>query len=267
MIRPLKAFSFLLRAIRLRYRLTLVDRDAPFLGAMSDSGWMSLDLSENCISHLRAMYAKTSGNISLSNEDEEYFREICSIIAPEVKAYLGSKCYIDGMTWLVTTQNLATTRGASNWHTDNVGNRIRLFICIEGDGSQPTLIIPSRHRIPPFKEWIKLTLIETIRWFGLSYKNKFYGEKKLEHKTGAAYLWDSQLFHRGGYETGSSQRILLSMEFSNPEKHQIAKGPIGTKPNLRFSFPAKFLKIEEFNQLVDVNRMIKDGQRINYTEV
>ena len=28
-----------------------------------------------------------------------------------------------------------------NWHTDNVGARLKVFVCFEGDGTKPTLFI------------------------------------------------------------------------------------------------------------------------------
>lgn len=267
MVKPLKGFAFLFRAIRLRLILAPIDKKSPFAGEMAEFGWTSIKLSDSCIKQLKSIYERSNKNILFLEQDKACLSEISEIVTPIVKSYIGPECYIDGMTWLVTTEELARTRGASNWHTDNVGNRIRLFICIEGNGSQPTLVIPSSDRIPTTMTWILQTLKETIRWFGFPNKVEFHNEQKLDHQTGKAYLWDSQLFHRGGYETGIGDRILLSVEFSNPAKHQLAKGPIGTKPNLRFSFPNNFFEITSFQKILDADRMVDKDQRVEYTDL
>ena len=54
------------------------------------------------------------------------------------------------------------------------------------------------------------------------------------------------------------------MEFSNPEKHKIAKGPIGTKKHLEFSFAEKLFESHCFKSLLDPNRITKDTNSYVY---
>lgn len=262
-----KGIRFLVRAVRLRFQLTPIDRKSPFNGALADLGFSELKLDKLIFSELLKLHDSNLGkNLCFSANDYKLVDNLFLDIAPQVKLYLGERAYLDGMMWLVTDATQGSKRGSSNWHTDNVGNRVRLFLCIKGDGTQPTLIVPSKRRIPDFKEWMTNTLLETTRWMGFKLKKKFSSVIEMRHATGSAFLWDSQLFHRGGYETGQSDRIILSMEFSVPEKHKIAKGPIGTKEHLEFSFDSQLLKSNAFSSLIDRDRLKPDGASLVYTE-
>ena len=103
-----------------------------------------------------------------------------------------------------------------------------------------------------------------FRWAGFEVKLSFKDELCLAHKTGSAYFFDSQLFHRGGYETATDERIILSMEFSNPAKHEIAHGPIGTAPHLSFSFHKDLLGSSQFKALLDDDRVHDRGDHMLY---
>jgi len=48
------------------------------------------------------------------------------------------------------SNKLKSNDKTDNWHTDSVGCRVKCFICIIGDGTVPTLILPSKKRIPSF---------------------------------------------------------------------------------------------------------------------
>jgi len=262
-----RGVRFFARALRLRFQLTPIDRRSPFNGVLSDQGFRELNLDKSIFSDLLKLYESNPGkNLYFSADDYQTVDNLFLDVAPQVKSYLGERAYLDGMMWVVTDAIQGSKRGASNWHTDNVGNRVRLFLCIKGDGTQPTLIVPTKRRIPDFKEWMTNTLLETIRWMGFKFKKKFSNVVEMRHKTGSAFLWDSQLFHRAGHETGRSDRIILSIEFSVPEKHKIAKGPIGTKEHLEFSFDNQLLESNAFSSILDRDRLKPDGASLVYTE-
>ena len=255
-INPFKGIKFFMRSVRLRYQLTPIDKKCPFNGVLSDQGFYELNLDKAIFSDLLNLYEKNPGEkLHFSEENYKAIDNLFSNVATHVKAYLGDGAFVDGMMWLTTDAKQGSQRGSANWHTDNVGNRVRLFLCIKGDGSQPTLIVPSKSRIPSFKEWLSNSLLETIRWMGFKFKKSFSNVVEMRHKTGSAFLWDSQLFHRGGYETGQSDRVILSIEFSVPEKHKIAKGPIGTEEHLEFSFDNQLLQSDVFTSFIDKNRL------------
>ena len=260
-ITPIRGLKFLIRAVRLRIKLTPVDRTAPFKGKLSSNGYVKYSMSEQVVQRLTHLFKISdsieviNGDIVFDEEDYTTVDEIFSMIKSDIVNYLGPKVYLDGMSWLYTDKSKSKTIGASNWHTDNVGNRLRLFICVNGDGTQPTFVVPSSEPIPPLRKWLLDTIQETIRWCGIPNKRNIKKQFAMRHQTGSAYLWDSQLLHRGGYETGHSTRLILSMEFSNPEKHKIAKGPIGTQKHLEFSFSKKLLNSHSFKSLLDPNRI------------
>ena len=45
------------------------------------------------------------------------------------------------------------------------------------------------------------------------------------------------------------------MEFSNPDKHTILTGPIGSNKKNSFLFEKEFSEVENFKDLVDFNRI------------
>lgn len=255
-INPFKGIKFFIRAVRLRLQLTPIDKKCPFNGVLSDKGFCELNLDKSIFSELLKLYEKSPGKkLHFGKENYQTVENLFLNVAPHVKSYLGEGAFIDGMMWLITDAEQGSKRGSSNWHTDNVGNRIRLFLCIKGDGTQPTLIVPSTRRIPGFYEWVSVTFLESLRWMGFRFKKRFSNVVEMRHKTGSSFLWDSQLFHRGGYETGQSDRVILSIEFSVPEKHKIAKGPIGTEEHLEFSFDNQLLQSDVFTSVIDKNRL------------
>lgn len=249
------AFYFPLRAINLRLKLLPIDHKSPFLGKLSKSGIFGSTLSDKAIEHLQTVYREFNDGekIDLKAQDAEVLKEVFDIVAPIVKEYLGKNSYIDGINWMVKRPGETSISGS--WHTDNVGNRIKCFICIEGDGSQPTLVVPSENRIPNYSIWLKHTLIEIFRWFGLQNYYKFGHVHSCNHETGTIFLFDTQLLHRGGYESSKGQRVIFHMEFSVPLKHELANGPIGTSEINSFSFDEKLLDIESFSCLIDPSRV------------
>ena len=48
----------------------------------------------------------------------------------------------------------------------------------------PTLVLPSKERVPSFKRLIESFLIEWIRWLGFKNQKKIKGYKKCSHKKG-----------------------------------------------------------------------------------
>ena len=255
-----RGLLFVKRASLLRIRLTKIDKHLPFKGILFENGHASFQISKNSLTSLRILLKRNEVTINdthkpvfLIEECETALEEIFDLMANEVRAYLGPEAYLDGINWMVSPSNYKSISG--NWHTDNVGNRLKLFVCVSGDGSQPTFIIPSRERIPPFMSWLKQTFVEAFRWFGMTKNKKIEGEIALRHSTGTAFLFDTQLLHRGGYEMGASARIIFHMEFSNPKKHKISRGPIGSKSFNSFQFSPALLKIKSFETLLDPERL------------
>ena len=68
-----------------------------------------------------------------------------------------------------------------NWHTDNVGARLKVFVCFEGDGTKPTLFLKPRNITKSFKDKIKIYFLEVIRWFGIDNNTSLNSQIELRH--------------------------------------------------------------------------------------
>ncbi len=253
---------FVIRVIRNRCLLTPIDRKAPFLGPLAKTGVYYKKVSEDVLDAMKDKFQDSGcdGNLHIIWEvsDSILLRDLFDFLTPTVRDYLGPESYLDGMNWNVSVRNDNSI--SSHWHTDNVGNRLRVFCCIEGDGSQPTQVVTSNDRIPKFATWIRYSIIELCRWVGFGVRTiSSRGLVSCDHKTGDMYIFDTQLLHRGTYETGEARRVVLQIDFSNPAKHVIARGPIGTDELNTFQFDERLLEVTSFREIID-------NQRIRYLD-
>jgi hypothetical protein len=256
---------FWLRVIYLRRKVLNFDSLCPFQGSLSNSGYASYLLDEITAAQLRSLYVDGDNTVYLTSGLEFAIEEIFSLTYRDILDYLGPDVKLDGINWSFYPKN-AQPNISGNWHTDNVGARLKLFVCIYGDGSQPTLIIPSRHRLKNFRDWILHSWIESFRWMGFLTHNYFKGQIKLPHKTGSIYLFDTDLLHRGGYEVAKDSRLLLQFEFSNRYKRNSIDGPIGTTQFTQFYFDPSYLNLKNFSLLLDVDRVKSAGSRYKYSD-
>jgi hypothetical protein len=251
--------EYLIVTLPSELKLHIYDDCHPFLGKLSNEGYSKFDIPQDLIFELSKLFKRSvQKKIIFTGEDANLVEDIFQIIYPEIKLYLGERACLDGINWFVSTKEDAGSI-SSNWHNDRVGARLKVFICIKGDGSQPTLLIPRKSRIPTFLELLKAWMIEMPRRFGLQNKVVLKNIVKCKHVTGSAYIFDTSLLHRGGYEITTQDRIIFHLEFSTPEKHQIVKGTIGTTVDNEFEFDEKLLTLKIFNDSLDQKRVKKIG--------
>jgi hypothetical protein len=248
-----ESLKFLYGAFNWRYNSNIVDRNCPFDGPLGALGFYGYSLNS---SELVSLKTKAVGSIEnplrLYSTDFTWLLDFFDKLKPIIMSYLGETAKLDGINWFVT--NPGEDNISSNWHTDNVGTRLKVFVCVEGDGTIPTILMPSTERIPSTLSWIRNVMIELLRWSGVSSKFRVGKSKSCEHKDGTVYIFDTQLLHRGGYEIGFNKRVIFHLEFSVPEKHKLLKGPIGTSEHNRFYFHKDLLKIDSLNSLIDLDR-------------
>ena len=103
--------------------------------------------------------------VFLPSDVKVSLEEIFDAITAEVRAYLGTNAYLDGINWMISSPKYQSISG--NWHTDNVGSRIKIFACVSGDVSQTNLLIPSRERIPSFSSWSNKRSLSLCAGLGL----------------------------------------------------------------------------------------------------
>jgi hypothetical protein len=251
--------EYLIVTLPSEWKLNSYDRCHPFLGRLRNEGYCKLEIPQDLIFNLSKFFQRSEQKkIIFTGDDINLVKDIFQIVFPEVKLYLGERACLDGINWFVSTKEDAKSI-SSNWHNDRVGARLKVFICIKGDGSQPTLIVPRKSRIPTFSELFKAWMIEIPRRFGLQNKVALKNIVKCKHATGSGYMFDSSLLHRGGYEIAADERIIFHFEFSTPGKHQIVKGTIGTTVDNEFEFDEKLLTLRIFNDSLDQKRVKKIG--------
>ena len=142
--------------IKQRKQFYNIDIKSPFKGEIAESGIFEGEISLTSILRLEENYRSYPEKIFLSKDLKDSVKEIFSILLPLVKDYFGENVFIDGIRWLEDKPS-NKFHSSSSWHIDNVGNRLKCFICIKGNGSMPTLVIPSKRRITSLTSWIKYT--------------------------------------------------------------------------------------------------------------
>ncbi len=249
--------KYLVETLPYELKINKYDNCHPFQGKLREEGFFSFDIPENTIVELNKLMQKSGKNkLILSGHDSNLIKDVFEIIFPEVRLYLGERACLDGINWFVSTKEDSGSI-SSNWHNDGGGSRLKVFICIYGDGSQPTLLIPRKNRIPTIIELLRAWMIEIPRRFGLQNKVALKNIVKLKHLTGSGYMFDSSLLHRGGYEIATDDRKIFHLEFSTPGKHEIVKGTIGTTVDNEFEFDEKLLSVRIFNDSLDQKRVKK----------
>lgn len=258
--------SFIYRAFKLRYKLTPIDKQSPFKGELGKSGVFNGKVSQQTLNELKNLFKVSKKQDDLNNsefskiykvhlkkENVYSISEIFTIINPIVKQYFGENIFLDGIHLSEMKPNYESLSG--KWHVDNVGNRIKCFICIEGDGSQPTFVVPSKERVPSFKKWVNDTFMQSLRWAGVNSVYNLNSSIRFGHKDGTLFMFDTLLLHRGGYEKAEKERAILHLEFSNPKKLGITK--ITFDYNC-FSFDEDLLNIDCFSSLINTSRILRD---------
>ncbi len=258
--------GFYYRIHNLSRKLQMHDSCMPYGGEIGQSGWARFQASESCIAAL-AFNHNFSGSVHLDEKFVSPLSEIFETIAQPIHSYFGEGVRLDGIFWMETSAENANTQISSNWHTDNVGNRIKVFVCVEGDGSQPTAVIPNGHK-RKLTLFCREVLVESLRWAGFPLKQKISGEVHLRHEKGSIFIFDTHNFHRGVYENSATSRRIFLLEFSNKYKASEIEGPIGTRQYNEFSFTQEILGIEKLKEFLDVDRLKKEGDgRYRYVQL
>ena len=214
---------------------------------------------------------KKNNYLKIEPEDFDIFVKILEITNKSIKNYLGGDVKLDGINFLIRSKKNNGTEEAFSgyWHTDNVGARLKVFVCFNGDGSQPTLIIPPKRILPGIVYILFVYFVEVMRWLNIKNTFNLFNQVKLAHREGSVIALDTQILHRGGWEKSNKERRLLLLEFSNPKKHVLMKGllsgPIGTKEYNSFDFHPDFLKAKNISSFIDKKRLkLKENNFFTY---
>lgn len=260
-------FTFLYRVMFLNTVIFWFDKDSPCKGNLNLKGFDFYKISQKSINEIKNHYETSEQKNDLKSEKlYGAFNEIFLKFNKIILDYIGIEARVDGIKFIKTSIEDSKKNISSNWHTDNVGIRLKLFICFEGDGSQPTLIINNKNRNNLLKKILKDYIYEVKRWIGFENKIKNKEQISLNHFAGSAYIFDTNNLHRGSYEEATAERKVLVFEFSAMKKHKHLKNcPIGTiKDYNDFKFSKEFRNIEAFNFFLDPKRLNENKKDFNY---
>ncbi|PPC22508.1 hypothetical protein AbaHC9436_00520 [Acinetobacter baumannii] len=142
--------------------------------------------------------------------------------------FLGADVRLDDIYMFWYDPNKRKEWSLSNsWHDDNVGHRIKIFVCFEGNGNTPTVVIPNSYNKP-----YKPNTSEILRFAGKRNINSNNGEIKLAYKSGDIAMFDTACLHRGLYEEPAAIRSVLVMEYIDRNKANIIAGKSPCGPGM-----------------------------------
>lgn len=258
-------YTYLYYAIQRRRHLNIInkyDSQCPLKGKIREKGYNAYELGRENIHCLQ--YFRKNEIIYLQKKHAKSLNEILDLFVTDIDEYLGSNVRID-VICVNEINDQIKENVSQNWHTDNVGNRLKLFICIEGDGSYPTFYVPKSNLVKYFP-----SLIEDLRMIGRKNIKKLANEDKLTHQTGVATIFDTNGLHRGGYEVEGklNSRRVVEIEFSNKYKSNLLMGSAAIGPRHydgAFEFDNDFMSEFRHRKYLD-EKLIKkiDSTRFKY---
>lgn len=116
---------------------------------------------------------------------------------------------------------------SNSWHDDNVGHRIKIYVCFEGNGTTPTVVVPNSYNKP-----YKLRKGERRRFAGIRDTTSIESEVRLAYKSGDIAMFDTSCLHRGLYEEPAAKRSVLVMEFIDRRKCNKIAGILPCAPGM-----------------------------------
>ncbi|MCU4582044.1 hypothetical protein KTJ32_13695 [Acinetobacter gyllenbergii] len=153
---------------------------------------------------------------------------------------------------------------SNSWHDDNVGHRIKIYVCFEGNGNTPTVVIPNSYNKP-----YKQNKSEISRFFGKRDTTSNTNEIKLSYKSGDIAMFDTSCLHRGLYEEPAGPRAVLVMEYINRKKANIIAGKSPCGPGMsrtgKVIFKEKAYYALNETGLIDESLIEKQGNDYIYS--
>lgn len=202
---------------------------------------------------------------SISAEVAAVVRPVIERFKPSIVEYLGPDCRLDDVRvfWYVPSRarRLSISGG---WHDDNCGHRLKLYICLQGDGRTPTVFLPDSHR-----RKYRFRLAELRRFFGYPDMGCRPGEVYLRYRTGDVALFDTHGLHRGLYEEPASERTTIVVEFINRHKANRISGKApcgpGSSRTGTLTFDAGAYQQLASTGLIDEQIVRRDGAVYRYS--
>ncbi len=191
--------------------------------------------------------------------------QVIETLRPRITGYLGPAARLDDLMLFWFDPSKAEAKNISGgWHDDNVGHRLKLYICLRGDGSTPTAYIPGTHRAPYRYKWS-----EFGRFAGVQDVSSRPGEVFIRYRTGDVALFDTNGLHRGYYEEPAGERIVLVAEFIDRHKSNLIAGRAPCAPQSsrlgKLVFQPGALEALQATGLVDEELLSRAGDAATYS--
>jgi hypothetical protein len=233
-----------------------IDNKIP-LGGLLKFGYLYFQPNNNIfdIDNFQNMLPHKSIELTVNNV--EGFNKIFDFILPICVEYLGDEIIIDSMCITKITQNDISNISA-NWHTDNVGHNLKIYLCIDGDGSIVTKYLPGTN----LKKY-KANRLEDLRMIGFINRRKNKYEVDIKHETGSVAIFDTNGLHRGAYTNVEKSRTVFEIEIANKSKAELLENiaPIGIRSGQNsFYITDKFLEKFKYNKYLDSKRLRRISQ-------
>jgi hypothetical protein len=192
--------------------IPIIDRTAPLRGPLAHSGGvLALGTFPDAEVDFYLRKLSTAGRYRLSRME---IRELVRKFAPYkvrdlLTDYLGPLWSADyAAIWRSARQSTS-----GDWHHDNVGNRVKLFVVLGNESDENGT------------EFITHTNRTRWRSFTGRLAEPEQSGSFLRQRRGDIVIFDTNLVHRGRYS--AQERIILQLEFSNIFKSFFAFGQCG----------------------------------------
>lgn len=207
--------------------------------------------------------------VARSNDIDSEVGELAAKITTDFKekivGFLGEDTRLDDIYLFWYDPDKREEWSLSNsWHDDNVGHRIKIYVCFEGNGNTPTVVIPNSYNKPytPRKS-------EIARFVGKRDIENAENQVKLAYKSGDIAMFDTACLHRGLYEEPAGLRAVLVMEYIDRKKANIIAGKSPCGPAMSRTGKVTFSQeaYDALNEtgLIDNAIIKKNGDRYEYS--
>jgi hypothetical protein len=199
--------------------IPLIDRTAPLCGPLAEAGGV-LALGRVPEAEIE-YYLRKLGDAGRHPLSRPEIRELLRKLAPYnmatlLRQYLGPLWSADyGLIWRSAQQSTS-----GQWHHDNVGNRVKLFVVLRNESEENgTEFVVNTHAT----QWSSFTGRLPAPEGGAAF---------VRQQRGDMLVFDTNVVHRGRYS--AQERIILQLEFSNIFKSFVVFGQCGRYFRARF---------------------------------
>jgi len=211
-----------------------------------------------------------------SNETIRLFEFVEKNFYGYIESYLGENAKLYSINFNTIQPNSKNKFDISaSWHNDNLGNNLKVYICLEGYGDCPTGVVPNQNTKNYYPN-----IFFNLRFLGKISQKFKKDEIDLKYKTGDCAIFDTISPHRGKYEKIKNNKrrciIINFLDIEKIEKLGFLEYPKflfmkNTKPPFRKILPKNFTKknndivtkIKKF-KFFDERFLVEDDENISY---